>query len=214
MKARVISTRYPQVIDAGEPTERRYAHDFGAEIEVSKEEFDRGVEIGALQATGDTAPASHNAKGAAEAGQAILPDGTPATTPEGEPLMAGPATIADEDWTAPRTHAEADAALRDVNLAAPAGAKVADKVKILEDYRAAQAAGVAAAAPATQEHLEDLDDGELTQRAIDFGRVEEELVDKSHDELVLIVAEAMAQQTADPVEQARQVEERAANRED
>lgn len=214
MKARVIFTRYVQVIDQGEPTERRIQYDFGSEVEVDKETFERGVESGALQAIDAPLPDGHNSAASVEAQQATQPDGTPLENEDGSPMMAGPDLTADGDWTKPRTHAQANDQLRELNLAAPADAKLPEKIQILDDYRAAQAAGAATAAPATQENLSELDDAELIQRAIDFGREEEELAEKDHDELVLIVADSMAFHSLDPAEQTRAIAERHEQREE
>lgn len=215
MKARVIATRWPRTIGKGDQAER-IRHEYGEIIEVSKEDFKRGVELGALQAESDTPPPNDatNWKAAVEAGIATQPNGEPLTDLEGNPLgvQAGPDLSGQEEWKAPRTHKDADAQLRELGISAPEGATVAQKAEIIEQYRAAMATGETPAAVASED-ISELDDGELIQRGVDFGLSEEELVEKSHDELVLIVAEAMARQSADPQVQQQRAEELAANRE-
>lgn len=205
MKARVIATRYPQLEGDDPATSIRHRRSFGEIIEVSKEEFERGVQIGALQAESDTAPGvdETNLLFAQEAGIATQPSGEPITDEEGNPVEtpAG-ADLNFEEWTAPRTHKAANAELKDHGIVPPEGATVRQKVAMLEQYRAAAQSGDAPQVVATED-ISELSDGELIQRAVDFGLGEEEVIEKSHDELVLIVAEAMHRQSADPAEQRR-----------
>lgn len=203
MKARVISTRYPQIEGDDPATAIRHRRAYGEIIEVSKEEFERGERIGALQAESDAPPPGDatNWAAAVEAGIATQPNGEPLTDEEGNELgvQAGP-DLNFEEWTAPRKHADADEQLRELGVTAPEGATVKQKVEIIEQLRAARAAGETPTAVATED-ISELSDGELIQRGVDFGLNEEELVERSHDDLVLIVAEAMNRQTADPLRQ-------------
>lgn len=209
MQARVIATRYPQ-LEGGDPqTAIRHRRAFGDIIEVTEEEFARGVAAHALQSVDDQAPGPdvHNSVAAAEAGLATQPDGQPVTDEEGEPLdiaagTTAPAGESSDEWKAPRTHAEADDELTALGISAPEKATVKEKAAMIEEYRAAQTSGETLA-PLASEDISELDDGELIQRGVDFGLAEEELVELSHDALVLKVAEAMNRQSRDPAEQER-----------
>lgn len=199
MKAQVVSTRYPQ-IDANGDRHRRVR---GEVIDVTKEEFDRGVALGALREPSDVALPEANLA-------ATIADGTaaPITEPDGTPLDL-PGADTPDDFKKPRTHIEADALAASLNVTFPDGTKLGDKVEALQQVAAARAAGEPALdAPVSREDISELSDAELIQRGIDFGRSEDEMTEMGHDELVLFVAETMNQAGNTEAQQQRSLAER------
>lgn len=199
MKAQVVSTRYPQIDTNGD----RHRRVRGEVIDVTQEEFDRGVALGALRKPSDVALPEANLA-------ATIADGTvaPITQPDGTALEL-PETGAPEDFKKPRTHIEADALAASLNVTFPDGTKLDEKVEALKQVAAARAAGEPAAdVPVSREDISDLTDAELIQRGIDFGHSEDEMVEKSHDELVLFVAEAMNRAGNTEAQQQRSLAER------
>lgn len=201
MKAQVVSTFYPQLVEGG----GRDLHAHGAVIDVTQEEFDRGVAIGALRKPSDSALPEPNV--AAVEAEGSVPA---ATQPDGTPLDL-PDVPADGDFRNASSHAEADALAASLGVTFPAKAKLDEKNEALRQVTAARADAAPGEEPVSDENLADLPDAELIQRGIDYGHTEDEMADKSHDELVLFVAEAMRLAGATEAEQRASVAEREAN---
>lgn len=139
-----------------------------------------------------------------------------ATQPTGEPLALAPDETLGPDFKQASSHAEADAAAAELGVTFPAKTKLDAKNEALAQVYAARATGGmvdegTAGAAATSEDLAELSDDELIQRGVDYGHVEDEMAEMSHDELVLFVAEAMARQGSTTAAQEASVAERDAN---
>lgn len=194
MKAQVISTRYPQIDANGD----RHRRERGETIDVSKEEFARGVELGALREPSDSELPETNAAAAP----------APLTRPDGEPIENAETAEPTSEFRKARSHAEADSMASDLGVSFAEDTKLDAKNEALEQVVNARAAGEAT--PATED-LSELSDKDLIQRGIDFGLTEDDLVELGHDELVLRVAEAMALQGDTEAAQRASVAERTAN---
>lgn len=197
MKAQVVATRYPQIVDGD-----RYRRNQGEIIEVEKEEFERGVELGVLRKPDDSDLPEPNAAATAAEGTApalTQPDGTEITNAETEP---GP-----DDFRKAGSHREADAMAQELGVTFPPKTRLDDKNEALAAVAAARDAAGPALTP-TGEDISELSDKELIQRGIDYGHDEEEMIELGHDELVLFVSEAMGRQGNTPEAQERSVDER------
>lgn len=202
MKAQVIATRYVQIEGEGESL-HRIRRSAGDVIDVSRDEFDRGVELGVLREPTDAPLPEPNAAAAPPA--LTQPDGTPIDPEEVD------GEISDSGFKRANTHAEADAMAETYGVTFPAKTRLDAKNEALEQlYAASSDATTAPALTPTSEDISELSDDELIQRGVDYGHTEEEMADKSHDELVLFVAEAMARQGSTPQAQAASVAEREA----
>lgn len=197
MKAQVVATRYPQMIDG-----ERHRRDYGEIIEVGKKEFDRGVKLGVLRKPDDSALPEPNVAATTAEGSApalTQPDGTEITKAElGE---------AEGDFKPAGTHAEADAMATELGVTFPPKTKLDAKNEALAQVYSARDTATPALVP-TGEDISELSDEELIQRGIDYGHDEEQMVELNHDELVLFVAEAMSRQGNTPAAQEASVAER------
>jgi hypothetical protein len=190
VKAQVVSTRYPQMIDG-----ERYRREHGEIIEVEKDEFERGVELGVLRKPSDEPVPEPNASSVE----------SPLTQPDGTPIGEVAPSEGSGEFKAARTHAEADAMAADLGVTFPDDTKLDAKNEALAQVVASGETGE----PTSTENLADLSDEELVQRGIDFGHSEEEMVELDHDALVLFVAEAMNRQGDTTAQQQASVAERA-----
>lgn len=195
MKAQVVSTRYPQLDENND----RHRRERGEIIEVSKEEFDRGVGLGVLRKPSDAPLPEPNVAAVAAEGSVPV-----ATQPDGTPLELDE-VVEETGFAVPKTHAEADAMATSFGVTFQARTNLDDKRAALRQVYDARAADTTPAAPPSVVSLEDLSDEELIQRGVDFGHEEDEMTELSHDELVTFVAEAQNRHSANPVEQATQV---------
>lgn len=170
----------------------------GEIFDATEREYFEGLRTGMLRPASDADLELPGPNAGAVDHRATQPDGTPL-----DGVTVG-ATTAAEVPPEPTGHKEADAQAAELGIQFPKKTTLPDKVQAIRQVRESQAAATdtpPAPDAGTDVDLSTLPDGELIQLGIDHGHTEEEMVELSHDELVLFVAEAVNRRTADPAEQ-------------
>lgn len=200
MEVQVISSRWIDRDDDGATVGR---HSRGALVEVSKDVGEKGIELGYFRSADQASEELPPPNAPVAPVYPTQPDGTEIRQDaDGNDLNLNDQTGPDVETFEASRHDAADAKGAELGISFPSGTTIAAKVEAINAFLAAQTSD----APASTEDISDLSDADLMARGEVAGLSEGEMVELSHDELVLRVAEAVNARSADPLEQAAQAE--------